>query len=197
MKKSILITLLFSLNLAIEGAAQNVDLITGNLDFLKGILSIGVEFRYTETAVGEYKLESEYISAKVNELNEKKSGKGDKWLAQWNEEKIRLNEPNFIKYLNKELSKVKIVAKKGSPKSKYSMVVETKFIEKGWDTYLTIVSSASEVSLVVMFYEGADREKEVAKVSIQAAGSGGAIYSAYAGAGKGLGKFIRKAIKEK
>ena len=77
------------------------------------------------------------------------------------------------------------------------MVVETKFIEKGWDTYLTIVSSASEVSLVVMFYEGADREKEVAKVSIQAAGSGGAIYSAYAGAGKGLGKFIRKAIKEK
>ena len=194
MKKSILLTLLLTLSLAIDGIAQKVDLIDGNLDFLKGIISLGVEFRYTETAVGEYKLESEYISAKVNELNEKKSGKGDKWLAQWNDEKIRLNEPNFIKYLNKELSKLKIVAKKSSPKSKYTMVVETKFIEKGWDTYVTIVSSASEVSLVIMFYEGADREKEVAKMSIQAAGSGGAIYSAYAVAGKGLGKFIRKTI---
>lgn len=199
MKKTVLFpTIIFCLQLLnLANAQKGADLISGNLDFLLGAKQINAEFTYDEMAVGKYKLESQFIEAKVTELNSQKPGKGDKWLAKWNDEKTRLNEPNFLKLLNKYLAKNKITAKKENPGCKYTMVVKTKFYEKGWDSYVTIASQSSEIRLEIIFYETQNRDKELAKMSVNAYGSGGAVYSAYATAGKITGKEIYKTINNK
>jgi len=195
MKKALILLIMVWVT-AISGMfAQKSELVSGNLDFLRGADNINIEFRYDQASVGEYKTESEFIAAKVAELNKDKPGKGDKWLARWNEDKIVFYEPYFLKYLNKALAKNKIVAIKSIPGTGYTMVVDTKFIEKGWDTYVTMISSDSEVRLDVLFYEGSDRDKEIARISVVAAGSGGAIYSAYALAGKVVGKIIKTSLQ--
>jgi len=50
-----------------------------------------------------------------------------------------------------------------------------------------MVSSYSEVRLEILFYEGSNRDNVIAKLSINASGSGGVVYSAYAVAGKSIG----------
>jgi hypothetical protein len=173
-------------------------LVSGTLDFLKADKNFNVEFFYDSMSVGEYKYEDQYIRNKVNELNSSKNGKGDKWLVEWNEYKTEKSEPNFIKYLNSQLNKVKITVKKGSANAKYTFAVQTLFLEQGWSSYVsTFVGRASLIYLRIIVYETADRSKEVAKFLIAASGSGGDISAVYAVAGYTLGKYIRKSMKGK
>lgn len=197
MKKNVFLFIILA-NLIFIGTieAQKDYLVSGNLEFLKQANAFNVVFSYDSMAVGEFKHEKDYIQKKVNELNESKQGKGDKWLANWNKIKIEQTEPLFIKSLNGQFKKVKLKVGQGLTTEKFTILVETLFLEQGF--YVTqIVNNPSVVSLIIIVYETADKRKEVAKFKIAAEGTGGAYPSAYSIAANALGKYLRKAITPK
>jgi hypothetical protein len=170
-----------------------VQLITGQLDSLKNAKIVNIEFRNDTTKVGKM-TEIDYINKKVKDLNEKESGKGDKWLVSW-KEKRSLGEQWMIEYLNKSLTKAKLTFQKDFTTAKYTLVVNSFWIEEGWDVFVQSSPSIAGLSLTII--ETQDRNKEVATLTCVGAGAAGVLASAYASAGKNLGKAIYKYLYAK
>ncbi len=183
--------------------AQKIEVIKGDLSFLKSVKLLNVEFNYDKMTVGQLPSEGEYTAKKVKETNDKEAGKGDQWLTEWNDNKTIKFEPAFITSFNKALKKYGVTLGKKETSAKYTLNVSTTFMEIGF-TGWSYAKKNSELHLLLTFYEGNNHDKEIAVVKLVdvpgTAGdysytSGVRIASAYTQAGKSFGKYLVKVYK--
>jgi hypothetical protein len=186
----IFILMTFNLN------AQKVEVVKGDLRFLKNEKLLNVEFSYDKMTIGE--LPSEYTAKKVKEHNDKEPGKGDQWLTEWNDNKTIKFEPAFISSFMKATKKYGVTIGKNEASAKYTVNVSTVFMEIGF-TGWSVAKKDSEIHLVLTFYEGNNHDKEIATVNLtESKGNAGdysytsgvRIAAAYTEAGKSFGKFL-------
>ncbi len=196
-KKTILIaciSMLFSAPLF----AQKIKLNSGNLDFLKGVEVLNVEYDYDNMGVGKYDKEADYVADKVSDYNAKEPGRGDSWKQSWVADREERFEPKFEELINKSLEKNN-VSVGGHPDANYTLVLKTTFTEPGFN--VGVARKNASINCEAVFIS-TDSGEELATITIMnSPGRGGMGYDfdsgfriqeAYAKAGKELGRFLSK-----
>jgi hypothetical protein len=178
--------------------SQKIKVVTGNLDFLKDQKVLNIEYSYENMGVGRYDLEEDYVNEKVIGYNDKEPGKGDEWLKNWMMAKEKIFGPTFKGSLNDVLKDVEISIDE-DPKTMYTIVLKTTFIEPGFD--VGVMSKKANAKYEVIFVNNEDN-KVVAALNIfaflEAGGIGydfntiNRIQKVYAKAGNGLGQYLIK-----
>jgi len=124
------------LGLTLSSFAQKITILEGDLGVLKGQSILNIEYDYSKMAIGKYKTEAEYVNKRVEDLNAKEAGKGDKWKENWEGDRIGRFQPQFEQLMNKHVEKLGLYV--GNEKAaKYTMIVRTTFIEPGFNIYIT------------------------------------------------------------
>lgn len=176
---------------------QAQEIVKGDLAFLKDATGVNVTFVYDDLTVGKEGKEANYIKRKKTEKDAKEPGSGATWEENWHADKEKSYKPRFIKLLSKytEWSLTE------DTKEKYTMVVDTKFIEPGY--YVGISSGAAELNLEITIYDSSNMKKALCKITMDEVKGGkgqfdsaSRIGEAYAKAGKEIGKLIAKKIKK-
>lgn len=175
-------------NKSTEKITMWVSLLSGQLDFLKNEKIINIEFTYNNTIVGREN-EVDYVNFKVKSLNEKKSGRGDEWLKEWNEKKAE-GEKLMVEFLNKKLKGTDLTFQKDFETAKYTLLVNSSKIEEGWQAGVT--SGMATVTLDLLFIETQNRNKQAAHLVCSGVGKALHLSAAYGNAGFQLGKGIIK-----
>lgn len=177
-----------------QSKAQEVT--KGSLAFLKDVPELNVSFVYTKLRIGELGKEETYIKKKKAEKEAKEPGKGDEWEKAWYADREQHYHPKFKELFTKNCD---IKLGENLP-SKYVMVVDTKFIEPGWN--VGVKSAYAEIELDIMICDTANMKKPICKIRVDREkggkgryDSGMSIGDAYARAGKDLGKLVKKQIK--
>src|SRR6056297_966360 len=85
--------------------AQKINIVEGDLGFLKGESVVNLEYDYSDMSVGKFENEEDYIAKKKTEYNEKEAGRGDKWEESWVEDRGTKFQPMFEELLNKYTGK--------------------------------------------------------------------------------------------
>lgn len=182
-------------------SAQKITVLEGNLSSLKGQKIINVEYDWSNSKIGKYSNEQEYIDKKSKEYNEKEAGKGTKWAESWKGDKAGRFEPEFEKLFNKYTGKTGLYL--GNEKAgKYTAIVKTTFIEPGFNVYVT--KKPASVDLEITIVETDNKDKVICKIvskgnpgrtmGLNDMDTGIRISESYALAGKKLGAYIAKAI---
>ena len=183
-------------------SAQDMKLQSGALAFLKGEKTLNVEYVYDGLTVGKM-TEQAYIDKKVEEANKKEAGTGDKWLVSWKADRAKRYQPKFEELLNKQLIKTGLTVGANSA-AKFTLVLKTTNLEPGWNA--AVMRAPAGVSTEAAFYEGQDRGKPLAVITILKAPGrdamgydfdvGYRLQEGYAKTGKELGAFLyKKALK--
>jgi hypothetical protein len=125
---------IISILLSLDVKAQKVVLVSGDLAKLKNEKTLNVVLKYENLKSGmEGYPDSVYKQKKVKDLNDKEPGKGDKWLAHWNEN-IKDFAPCFLEGFNKDLNKYGVKALLNEPNSTYTVILQTdQMFESAWD----------------------------------------------------------------
>jgi len=195
--KKLFAFLLLSAGLTAATQLQAQEIVKGNLDFLKGVTEVNFSFLYNDMNVGKEGKEANYIKKKKAEKDAKEPGKGDEWEKNWIEDRPRHYEPKFIQLFSKYTDM------KNGPdvKGKYTIVVDTKFLEPGY--YVGVASGAAVLDLDITIYDAADMNKPLCKIKMDQVKGGKGMFDnatrigeAYAKAGKELGKFVAKKMKK-
>lgn len=186
-----------------QSFSQKIIVELGNLDFLKGLKKITIEYSYDNMSVGTFTKEEDYVKQKINEYNKQETGKGDKWLNAWKGDRSKISQPKFEKWLN-EYTSPRLIANSEGLDAKYVMVVKTVFIEPGFNAGWPVKKNTS-INLVYEFYDVNNKEQPIAKLICKnITGTINIAYDfdfsyrlseAYAKAGKILGKYIVSIIK--
>jgi hypothetical protein len=181
----------------LTGFAQEVDLTKGDLSILKGEASINFEFTYDKMAVGDFNKESDYIKKRIEELNAKEPGTGDKWHTEWEEQKKNYFGDKFM------LGFFKSYEMKYDKSARYTLIFNTKALEPGYqvgiskrnagvDGTITVVETGKpEKKLAVLFVE----RKPETKWRGAAFDAKSRIGDAYYVDGLAVGKFFKKNVK--
>src|SRR5688572_21710066 len=194
MKQSLFFMLLY---VGISGFSQQIDLIEGDLDSLRGQNVINIKFKYV-MAVGEFAKEETYIANKKRELNKKEKGRGDKWAKSWKADRKDRFEPQFRALFIKH-SEIAVI----DEPAPYTLIFTTTKTEPGskmgGDDKPAFIDG--EATLV----ETRNPKKVIAKIIIENTPgrdvmgfdyeTGARLQEAYAKAGKEIGGFIRKKLK--
>jgi len=181
--------------LAVNVNAQHIKLLEGNLSALKDEKNINTEFTYNDMRVGRYDKEEEYINDKKADYNKKEPGKGDTWAKNWVGDRKYRFEPKFNELFEK-YSEMTV-----KPSAKYTLIFNTNFTEPGFNIGITRKSAMIDGEALIV--ETANRSNIIAKIRVEKApghsmwsgndfDTGDRLSEAYATAGKGLGKFIKK-----
>lgn len=175
-------------------------LLEGNLEFLKTEPFINIKFDFSHVQIGGYVNEEDYLNKKVKDYNTKEPGKGDSWRLLWDQDKIDLYPASFITLYNKYATKLKYSEIDLDAKNKYTLIVETNYIEVGFNIYIT--KSPARANFIFKFVETDDTSKVLAKVlMIGAVGktfgigdmdTGVRIKECYSYAGKYFTDYLRK-----
>ena len=199
MKQFTVFLLLISLNLlfSISGFSQEVDIVKGELIFLKDEKTINIEFTYEKMVVGDDGKEENYIKRKTTELNAKEAGTGDTWAIKWQEDKQMRYEPKFI------LGFTNLSGMTVSKDAKYTMIFNTKALEPGYS--IGVSKRNAGIDGTVTIVETANRTKILAKLMVErpeenkfrgaAFDAGSRIADAYYLSGQKVAKFIKKNMK--
>ena len=184
-----LLAIAVSLNLN----AQRIKLVEGDLSVLKNEQKINTEFTYDNMKVGKFSKEADYVADKTESLNKKEAGRGDTWAKAWVTDRKSRFEPKFNELFAQE-SKMSV-----SEDAKYTLIFKTVTTEPGYN--IGISRKNAEINAEVLVVETANRDKVVAKASVQRAvgrtfggfdfDTGERLSEAYADAGKALGRFIK------
>ncbi|MCQ9640635.1 hypothetical protein MP478_14705 [Chryseobacterium sp. WG14] len=122
------------------------------------------------------------------------------WSGNWNEHRESVFIQRFIEGLNAKSKKIKFGK---DLKTKYTLLVETKWVYPGWSGGM--IMQPAKLSTVVTFVETENPAKVIAKIQtdkIEGVGSKvdygmeyGRISAAYEKTGKELAKEIKKTLK--
>jgi hypothetical protein len=174
---------------------------SGDVKVLKGQTVIGLQYDYSNMAVGKYKNEQDYVKDKTAELNKKKAGSGDDWAAKWTGDRTSRFQPMFEKNINGIVDNFGVSFKEGETGAKYTLIVRTTFTEPGFNAVVGVRKNAY-VSLVIDIVETANPSTPVAVIDMKKEESinmmgydydtGARIQSCYDRAGEELGKFLAK-----
>ena len=207
MKSPGLKLLLVFIGLTTMSYAQKIATIEGDIDALKGVKFFNIEYDYSEMRVGKYENEEDYVTKKQSEYNERYKvddpGKGDRWKENWYGDRAGRFQPMFEELLNKYLKKPGIFVGNEKKGAKYTMLVHTTFTEPGFNIYIT--KKPAMINVTVSIVETANLDNVICViVSKNNPGrsygmgdfdTGLRISEAYAMAGKGLAKYLAKALK--
>jgi hypothetical protein len=177
--------------------AQEVDITKGDLSILKGETTINIEFTYEKMAVGDFNKEADYIKKRIEELNTKEPGTGDKWAIEWEEQKKSYFGDKFILGFTKQ-NKMTV-----NKESKYTLIFNTKALEPGYQVGVSKRNAGVDGNVTLV--ETAKRDKKLAVLYVERAPEtkwrGAAfdaksrIGDAYYMDGQKVGKFIDKNTK--
>ena len=191
------ILVFFSFLLCGLAGAQEVDIMKGELIFLKDEKTINIEFTYDKLMIGDDGKEEAYIKRKTTEMNAKEAGTGDTWAIKWQEDKAMRYEPKFI------LGYTNLSGMTVSKDAKYTMIFNTKALEPGYS--IGISKRNAGIDGTVTIVETANRGKILAKLSVErpeenkfrgaAFDAGSRIADAYYLSGQKVAKFIKKNMK--
>ncbi len=187
----------------------------GDLKVLKDDRILSIAFTYDSMGIDKYSKESDFLE-KVAKKFIKDSVGYKKWIEEWNSNKHNFFEPEFIQALNNELNNFGVNAILKTVDAKLTVLVSTTWIHIGWSSSLdvgtagiigsSIANNESEVQLKLFIYEGDNQNKRIAEFSATgffgsekdfSTTSGKRIASAYAKAGKEIGKFLCKRVYKK
>lgn len=194
MKKYFIALVSFVIVLNIQ--AQKIKLVDGDLNFLKGQDEIGVQFTYDENMKVGSGTETEYIEKKMAAAEEDEPGKGEKWKKAWYADRTEHYQPKFIELFEKSLDKRDVVLLENAETTTYSMIVNTTFIEPGFN--IGITSKRASVNMTVTFVETNNPEKVMAKFTILKSpgtatyDTGSRVGESYAKAAKYFAKYLLK-----
>jgi len=183
--------------------AQKINIVEGDLGFLKGESVVNLEYDYSDMSVGKFENEEDYIAKKKAEYNEKEPGRGDQWEESWYEDRGTRFQPMFEELLNKYTGKKGIAFSQHEDDAKYTLKLHTTFTEPGFNVYIT--RKNAEINAEVTIYETANPDNVLCKIDMRRCpgrsmgmddyDTGGRIKEAYAKCGKEFGKLIAKKAK--
>jgi len=187
---------IFLLTLATVAWGQRIKTTEGSISVLNGQSEVNVEFTYDNMGVGKFDNEADYVADRKKNMNEKEAGTGDKWAANWVEDRSSRYAPKFFELFNKE-SAVQGGAK---PNAKYTMIVHTSFTEPGFNVGVMRKNAALNADVTIV--ETANRSKTLCKITIEGAQGGTAfgydfdtglrISECYAVVGKRMNAMVKK-----
>lgn len=184
--------------------AQKITVLEGDLSVLQNEKILNIEYDYSTMGVGKFKTEKEYVDKKVSELNAKEAGKGDKWKANWEGDRIARFQPAFELLMNKFTANFGLYVG-NEKKAKYKMIVRTTFVEPGY--YIYVSKKYASIDLLIDIVEVSNPDKVVCKIVSK--GNPGRTYGmddydtglriseSYELAGKKLGIYFEKYFKKK
>jgi hypothetical protein len=185
--------------IAMNTNAQKIKLVGGDIGFLKGQKELGVEFIYEDIKVGKM-TEDAYIEKKVAEAEEREPGTGEGWPDLWFGDRSNHYEPKFIELFNDVMDDKGVSLIKDIEETNYTMVVETIFIEPGFN--VGVARKSALINLIVEFVETDNPENVMATFTIDKSpgglpfggdyDSGVRVGEAYAKAGKYFAKYFLK-----
>jgi len=198
MKKTILLSVVL---LFMFGAnAQKIKVTEGNLKFLKGEELIDIVFTYDEKMKVGKMTEKAYIKKKMKDVEDSDKVTPEEWKAMWYEDRSVHFEPMFTELINDYSDKADVVYREGIDGAKYKMIVNTTFIEPGFNIGITKKKAA--IDLEIIFVPVDDDSKILAKIILinspgRSTGYGDfdtgiRVGEAYAKAGKEMAKFLIK-----
>jgi hypothetical protein len=183
---------------ALSADAQKIKIKEGSLDALKGQSSLKVQYDYSSFKVGK-KTEAEYIAEKKKKYNDDEAGRGDNWEKSWIADRDARYETQFKEEFEKQ-SEIKIDE---NSSDKYTLIFKTTFVEPGYNIHIS--RKNAEIDGEAWIVETANPSNVIVKLSVENCpgrtfggydyDSGVRIQEAYAVAGKGLGKYLRKELK--
>ena len=183
---------------ALSAGAQKIKVKEGSLDALKGTNSLKVSYDYSGFKVGK-KSEAEYIAEKKAKYNKDEAGRGDTWEKSW----VADREARYQVQFKEEFEKQSDIKIDENSDDKYTLVFKTTFLEPGYN--IAISRKNAEIDGEAWIVETANPSNVIAKLSVENCpgrtfggydyDSGARIQEAYAVAGKGLGKYLKKAAK--
>lgn len=176
--------------------AQQIKLISGNLDFLNGQAMIQTEYDYEGMAVGKYYNEENYLAEIVNKRNEDKPGSGDEWREAWYNDRTERFHPAFEVALNKKLKKRGVAFWELFEDTKYTLLMKITRTEPGYN--YGWAAARANISVNIIFIETNNPDKELAIIVIplcegtQLGNIANRIEKAYKNCGEELGKYLSK-----
>lgn len=201
MKKLFAVLMVASL-LPMGVVAQKLKLTKGNPAAIKNEKEMLLEFDFSDFSVGKFKNEKDYKKKKIEEYNEKESGRGDSWSESWERDKeVRFPE-KFIELYNKGSQYAKV--NPNADDAKYKMIVVTTFIEPGFN--VGVMKKPASSNSIIRIVEVDNPDTIVAEFTItgapgsQAMGfdydTGTRIAESYAISAKRLAALINKILKK-
>ena len=197
MKKKLL--LLLAVLAMVQLSAQKIKVTDGNLNALKGQSQFDIKFTYDDNLKVGKLTEKEYITKKMAKVEEDEPGRGEHWKDMWYEDRSVHFEPKFTELLNHYVEG-DVMFRPGIKGAKYTMVVNTVFIEPGFNVgvarknasvdleiMIVPVDNPSEVLTRIMIYAAPGRSMGYGDYDI-----GIRVGEAYAKAGKELGRYLMK-----
>lgn len=199
MKKSLLLLLSLTASVAFS---QKIILKQGAPDALKGEKQIRIEYDYSSFGVGKFPTEKEYLDSKVADYNKDEAGRGDKFLASWNNDKATRFPAKFEQLFNEGTSKLGLTGGRDI-NSKYTLIVKTTFLEPGFN--VGVVRKSAAVSFEYWIVESANHANVIAVLTqnevpgAMAMGmdydTGSRISESYAKGAKMLAAYLVKNLK--
>jgi len=176
---------------------QRIKMKEGNLDALKGVKKLNIQFDYSGmTCTTKDIPEEEFIAKKKEEYNKKEPGKGDKWAESWVADREKRFAPHFKELFQKQ-SDIEL-SDDGS--EKYTLIFKTTHTETGYNIGISRRDAFIDGEAIVV--EAANPDKVLARISIDNVpgrtgggydfDTGERLSEAYEKAGKSLGKYFRK-----
>lgn len=185
--------------------AQDMEVVKGNFDFLKGQKEINTEFDYSNfTMMKEKKSEAQYIEERTADLNQKTKGNGNIWQKKWVAAKDQIWTPKFLEIANTVLTKEhKDVTFQEGLNTPYTLIVQTVWIYPGWDA--GIMKQPAKVTTNLKFVETANKSNVLLEITSEEApgdqwgnnySNESRIGEGYAKTAKSLSKLlVKKAFK--
>lgn len=205
MKKISIVFVVLMLCIGMSASAQfganKIKLTSGNVKFLKGITELNLEFNFDDMKVGEMN-EADYIVKHAAEVDKAKPGKGEEWKKHWVEDRGLKFIPAFIKFFNKRVGKLKMLAATGKTAAKYTLIIKTVKTEPGLYTGVSLVQKDAYIDVVATFIETANPGTELCEITgtyikgEETYDVGTRITYAYANWGTILGAYITSTIKK-
>jgi len=197
MKKFLIAITAATLLSPVLASAQKVKLQDGNINVLKGVKQLNVQFVYDGTTVGK-KSEQDFLADKKADYNKKEPGKGDTWEKSWKADRKARFEPRF----EEEFQKQSDIVAGDFPSEKYTLIFKTITTEPGFN--IGVMKKNAMIDGEATLVETANPSHVIAKFSVDNCpgrtftgnnyNTGERLQEAYAVAGKGLGKYLRKEL---
>lgn len=193
-------TTILSVALAVttlSASAMKVKVKQGDLKVLKGTTEFNIQYDYSNMTVTTKNLEEgAFVKEKKADLNDKESGRGEKWATSWITDRQSRFEPQYKEEFEKQ-SDLKLV---NNASVKYTMILHTTHTETGFN--IGITSRPAYIDAEVRIVETANPSNVVAVIMVDNSpgrmafgmdfDTGERLKEAYAKAGKEVGKLVSK-----
>jgi len=118
-----------------------------DLSYLRGQKEFLITFNYDNMLVGNRK-ESDYVNEKKEDYNKKESGKGDKFVIVWEENKTNIYEPKFEEVFKQECGE-NLTANRYKRGAKYTILLKVIRMEPGFNMGVVKKNSASDFEILI------------------------------------------------